>query len=190
MKLCITIIIAICLQKPCVAQDSLALKKIAFKITIADFDKKETRGWLTKINDSAIQFSLLPQRFTNKTLANNNFKEINYSQLSEVTLKRNLGAGRGALIGAITGLVIGVVAGFVSGDDPHVSPDQDFFGLGEAFRMTAEEKALLEGVAGGAAGCGVGAIIGAFVKMKFIIGGKKERFDEMRINVLDRAYRK
>jgi len=173
-----------------IAQDSARLKKISFRILVTDFDGKETKGWLSGINDSAIAVSKQPKHFLNTPEAvNNNLLEINYNLIAAIKLKRKTAAGRGTAIGAVCGLIAGVAAGFIAGDDPHTPASQDVFGIREAFRMTAAEKAGLLGFSGGVIGAGVGALIGALSKKTFIIGGKKQQFDEMRLNVLDRAYR-
>ena len=54
--------------------------------------------------------------------------------------------------------------------------------------MTAGEKALTYGGMGAAVGTGVGALIGALAKKRFVIGGRKEKFDEMKANVLNKVY--
>jgi hypothetical protein len=179
-----------CTSQFLVAQeDSTRLKKISFRISVTDFDNQKTKGWLSKINDSSVQISSLPKHFGDTRITNATLKEIGYSQVSAIKLKRNNGAGRGAIIGAVCGFIIGAAAGFIAGDDPHVPASQDYFGIGEAFRMTATEKAIILGISGAAVMSGAGALIGTFAKKTFIIGGKKEKFDEMRINVLDKAYR-
>jgi len=179
-----------CSRPSLIAQDSTGLKKISFRILVTNFDGKETKGWLSKINDSVIEVSAKPKHFLGTRLvANNSLQEINYNLVSAIKLKRNNGAGRGALIGAVCGLVAGVAAGLIEGDDPHVPASQDFFGFGEAFRMTAGEKALLYGFSGGVVAGGIGALIGTLTKRTFTIGGNKKYFDEMRLNVLDIAYR-
>jgi hypothetical protein len=189
MKLYFILFLA-CTSRFLVAQeDSTLLKKISFRISVTDFDKKETKGWLSTINDSVVQISSRPKHFGDTRIANATLKDIDYKQVAVIKLKRSNGAGRGAIIGAVCGFIIGAAAGFIAGDDPHVPASQDYFGIGEAFRMTATEKAALLGISGAAVMSGAGALIGTFAKKTFIIGGKKEKFDEMRINVLDKAYR-
>jgi len=173
------------------AQDSARMPaKISFRIKVTDAAYEETKGWLANINDSAVMISNRTINFSNMRKTKIEVQTFDYRQIKTLQLKSKNGAGRGALYGAISGLVIGVAAGFIAGDDPHVPASQDLFGLGEAFRMTAGDKALVGGIAGAAIGSGLGAIVGALVKKTFIIDGKKEKFDEMRLNVLDKAYGK
>jgi len=183
------ILCIVCISKATIAQDSSVLKKISFRISITGFDNKETKGWLSTINDSAIQISSLPQHFGDTRLTNTSLKNIDYSQIAAIKLRRSNGAGRGAIIGVVCGLIIGAAAGFIAGDDPHVPASQDYFGFGEAFRMTALDKAAILGISGAAVMSGAGALIGTFAKKTFIIGGQKKKFDQMHINVLDKAYR-
>lgn len=174
-----------------VAQDSTLKKRLSFKIWITGIDSSKTIGWLSAISDSSLELSNRPKHFNDPLVkANNHLIHFDYSQLAAMKLKRNNGAGRGAAIGAASGLVIGAIAGFSAGDDPHVPASQDLWGIGEAFRMTAADKALVGGFAGAAIGAGLGALTGALVKKTFIIEGKKEKFDEMRLNIIERAYRK
>ena len=173
------------------AQDSTeTLKRIAFRITVTGPGNEATKGWLANINDSAVIISNRAINFGNMRRTNLQVQPVDYNRITTLRLKRKNGAGRGALYGAISGLLIGVASGFIAGDDPHVPASQDFFGFGEAFRMTAADKALVGGIAGAAIGSGLGAILGAILRKTFIIEGKKEKFDEMRVNVLDKAYGK
>lgn len=172
------------------AQDSTLKKKLSFKIWVTGSDNRKTVGWLSTISDSTLELSTRRKHFSDaRIIVNNRLEGFDYSQVTAMKLKRSNGAGRGAVIGAVCGLLIGAIGGFIAGDDPHVPANQDFFGFGEAFRLTAAEKALIFGVAGGATGAGTGALIGSLIKQTFIIGGKKEKFSEMRANVLDKAYR-
>ena len=185
----ILILCIVCTNQSLVAQDSALLKKISFRISVTNFDNTQAKGWLATIEDSAVQVSNHPVHFGGANLADASLKTIDYSQVSQIKLKRSNGAGRGAIIGAVCGFIVGVAAGLIAGDDPHVPASQDYFGFGEAFRTTAIDKAAILGISGAALMSGAGAIIGTFAKKTFIIGGKKEKFDEMRVNVLDKAYR-
>ncbi len=103
-------------------------------------------------------------------------------------------------------MLIGVIAGFASGNDPvyqnpQYNSSQDPYGIGyalgsfavginNAFAMTAGQKALVGGLGLGVSGALVGAVIGAIAHKKFIINGKKEKFDMMSESVLDKTYGK
>lgn len=160
-----------------IAQERPQVRKIAFKISVSDSISK-LKGHLYNISDTSVNVSSWPIRFRDVSATPKDSKELGYAQISEITLKRTHGAGRGALLGALAGAFIGAVAGFAQGDDP-----ADYW-----FRMTAADKAIILGGTGAMAGAGIGALIGALAKKKFIIGGKKERFDEMQMNILNKAY--
>ena len=49
-------------------------------------------------------------------------------------------------------------------------------------------ESLAYGGMGAAAGTGIGALIGALAKKRFLIGGRKEKFDEMKADVLTKVY--
>lgn len=181
-----------------IAQDSLPKRKLMYKVSFTDSALNQTKGYLLNLSDSAMKITTLPIKFGEQPLAGTSVMDVHYNQVTELHLKRKAGAGRGAWKGAITGFLIGAIFGLVSGDDPtcqKVDPNTDYLGFGaigeglcNAFRMTAGEKALAYGVLAGAAGTGVGALTGALVRKKFIIGGNKEKFNEMRVNVLNKAY--
>jgi hypothetical protein len=181
-----------------IAQDSLSRRKPMYKVSFTDSALNQTKGYLLNLSDSAMKITTLPIKFGEQPSAGTSIMDVRYNQVTELELKRRGGAGRGAWKGAVAGFLIGAICGLISGTDPpcqKVDPATDFYGLGaigegfcNAFRMTAGEKALAYGVLAGAAGTGVGALTGALVKKKFIIGRNKERFNEMRVNVLNKAY--
>ena len=165
-----------------IAQDRPPLRNRTYIISVTDSDFQSVKGYLFNITDTTLKIGYWPVTFANPAASKDNYKEINYKQISELELKRNHGAGRGAWKGAVIGVLIGVAAGYIEGDDP----EEDLFGM--KFTMTATEKAIQYGAICGAAGTGIGAIVGASVRKKFIIGGNKERFDEMKANVLTKVY--
>jgi hypothetical protein len=153
-------------------------RKITYKISVTDSSLRPAKGYLFNITDSSLKVGFWPVVFGDPKADKEKYKEINFQHISEISLKRNHGAGRGAWKGAVIGLVTGVIAGFVEGDDP----PEDWFG------MTASEKALTYSGMGAGLGAGIGALIGALAKKRFIIGGRKEKFDEMKANVLTKVY--
>ena len=186
-SLILVLVLTACGSSAAVAQDSILKKRLSFKIWVTGIDSIKTVGWLSAISDSALELSARRKHFNDtREIANNRISIFTYNQMDVMTLKRVNAAGRGAVIGAVCGLVIGAIAGFASGDDPPAS--QDAFGFGGLFRMTAAEKGLTGGIVGAGAGAGLGALTGALIKEIFIIGGKKEKFSEMRMNIIDRAY--
>ena len=154
------------------------LRKITYKISVTDSSLRPAKGYLFNITDSSLKVGFWPVAFGDPQADKEKYKEINFQHISEMSLKRNHAAGRGAWKGAVIGVLTGVIAGFVEGDDP----PEDWFG------MTAGEKALMYSGLGAAAGTGIGALIGALAKKRFIIGGRKEKFDEMKANVLTKVY--
>lgn len=160
-----------------IGQDTPPIQKKIYKISIADSGRRHLDGYLLNITDTTLQLSHWPVRFGNNPLKGN-YNEVGYRHISEITIKRNHGAGRGAWKGAVIGLLVGVAAGFIEGDDP-----AEYW-----FRYTAADKAITYGGMAAVAGSGIGALIGALAKKKFIIGGRKENFDGMKMNVLNKAY--
>ena len=160
------------------AQDNPITRKLIFKISVSDSGLNMRKGYLSNITDTTIKLSHWPVRFGVNPTIQEPLKEVGYSQIKEMTLKRNHGAGRGAWKGAVIGFLTGVAAGFIEGDDPEES----------WFALSAFDKAIIYGGLGATAGTGIGALVGAFAKKKFIIGGRKENFDAMKANVLNKAY--
>lgn len=154
------------------------LRKVTYKITIEDSSPEPVKGYLFNFTDSSLKVGFWPVSFGDPAGARENFTEINYKHISEISLKRNHGAGRGAWKGAAIGVLSGVIAGMIEGDDP-----PEYW-----FRMTAGEKALVYGGMGAAAGTGIGALIGALTKKRFVIGGTRDKFDELKADVLTKVY--
>jgi hypothetical protein len=161
-----------------IAQDNPFPRQLTYKILISDPEMRQIKGYLLDLTDTTLKLSHWPVRFGNDPALKEGYKEIMYRKISVITLQRSHGAGRGAWKGAIVGLLIGVAAGFIEGDDP-----EEYW-----FRFTAADKALIYGGLGAAAGTGIGALIGGLVKKRFIIGGRKENFDAMKMNVLNKVY--
>ena len=154
------------------------LVKPRYKVSITDSAYRQTKGFLFKISDTSVQMSYWPIRFAHEA-ARENLKEFSYGQINEIELKRTKSVGRGALIGAVAGALIGVVAGYIQG----ASNASDGW---ETFNATYE--AAIYGEVGAVVGAGVGILIGALAKKKFTIGRNKQRFDEMKANVLYKTY--
>jgi hypothetical protein len=174
--------------------DSMALKKRIYKAWIMTEELKESTGYLAGLSDSNLYLSSHLIYFSLIRI-NDNLSVYPYGHLEKILIKRKGAAGRGALQGALFGLAAGVITGFLLGDDP-VAPTNNpndplgnlFGSISNSFRMTAGEKAVLGGFVGAVAGGVAGAIIGGLVKKKFIIGRSKERFHEMRQNILEKLY--
>jgi len=175
MRECLIIFIA-CSSFTMFAQDSSLLKKRFFKIRIERFDDKQTKGFLAGITDSSLQITEAEVPFG---LQAEGLTTLNYNLLQAVTVKRRNGGLRGLRTGFLSGFAIGGIIGLASGDD------QTGF-----IRFSAGEKALVGGLFTGIIGSIIGAVIGgALPGRHFNIAAKKENFDQLRMNVLDRAYR-
>lgn len=190
MKQLLTLVSILIFLSSSAQKENAALKTIIYKATIANADAKSQMGYLTELKDTALVISLKALPFGTTGLSEKAVLEYRVPDISYVKLQRKGSVGRGILYGALAGITVGVIAGFIEGDDPHVPPDQDFLGIGEAFRLTASEKAMGYGAGLGLGGGIIGGIIGAVAHKKFIISGKKENFDTMKATVLEKVYRK
>src|SRR5204863_9953675 len=97
---------------------------------------------------------------------------------------------KGELIELGNDVVSGVIMGYAYGDDsvaPYKGTFADvFIALGNSFAMTAEEKAVADGIALGLTGAITGFVIGKLAKKKFIIGGKKEVYRDLQGDLMKR----
>jgi hypothetical protein len=154
--------------------------------TISTMDGKKIKGWFYKTDSDNI-FLLSTKIKAQKPLNNkspaleNGSNKIDVIQINTIVLKKKNAGLKGALIGLAAGVVVGAIIGFASGDDP-VKPytgdaySDVFIDLGNAFALTATEKAAGLSVVGGMTGALIGGITGALLKKKFIIGGKKDNY--------------
>ena len=155
-----------------------------YNVRIRTMDDKTIGGRFTAINDSEVVL----MRSANGSYV------IPAENIKSFTMKRKNSGLRGALIGFGVGALTGVIIGLASGDDPLMEPSPYDFGItaaiNNAFAMTAQEKAVMNGIGLGATGAIVGAIIGAVAHKKFIIGGKKHKYVDMQSRLMMKLVQK
>ncbi len=176
---------------------SSAKTKAPSKAMIKTMDGKNIKGWFYKIDNDNVY--LLPVSMKSMQPINSqepNQKDASYYveavQINTIALKKRNAGLKGALIGLGAGAAIGAIMGFASGDDPVAqysgNPLGDMFvSLGNAFAMTAGEKAAGLGIVGGLTGALIGGVTGALLKKKFIIGGKKDVYRNSQAELNKRA---
>jgi len=163
-------------------------KQVPNLATIQTISGTKIKGWFYKMDNDKIYLlpssnkSLKPS-FLESSQLNNGLIPFDVSQIKTIGFQKKGAGGRGALIGFLAGSITGVIVGFAEGDDP-VTPYTGTFGdvfiaLGNAFAMTAEEKALANGMMLGATGALTGFLIGKLTKKKFIIGGNKQVYRDL-----------
>jgi hypothetical protein len=172
-----------------------AKKLVPHLAIIRTMDGSKTKGWLYKMDDNNIY--LLPANRKKLSLSefkspdlNKSAMNFNISQINTISTQKKSAGLKGALIGLGAGTLIGVISGFASGDDP-VTPytgtfADPFIAIGNAFAMTAEEKAVANGIGLGLTGAITGFVIGKLAKKKFIIGGKKESYRDLQGELMKR----
>ena len=179
-------------------------KKIKpYRATIQTMDGKKLVGWMYKMDDNRL--CLLPENKSSLLLVQNQSAElmsleyyVNASKIKSITTQKKNAGLNGALIGLAVGTIAGVIMGFAEGDD-HIQPysgnyydpftglfNSSIYVFGDAFAMTADEKALAYGASLGAAGALSGLLIGKLAKKKFIIGGKKETYRDLQGDLMKR----
>ena len=95
-----------------------------------------------------------------------NEKKFLYNNINNVMAQRKGAGKRGAIIGGLSGMFAGIAIGLIQGDDRNIPPSEDFFGIGESFRMTAGDEALISRICGFSAGGLAGVIIGSLAQKK------------------------
>src|SRR5216683_789412 len=130
----------ILMEQSLTAQDGLPKKHIIYKARIAAINSATSTGYLSYITDSTLFLSEHPLAVQLPVSGESKLQTFHYSDLEKIQLQRKGSIGRGILCGSLIGLVTGFIAGFAQGDDPVVPADQDFLGIGNAFRATAFEK--------------------------------------------------
>ena len=155
-----------------------------FKVSIYDQQSQNHQGYLQNMEEGSLTVNQAPLKYGEPGKG----KLIQYPDISSMTIKRKGNAVRGIIIGALSGFLIGTIIGYASGDDPAIPANEDFFGIGNAFRLTAGQKAIGGGILLAGAGAAVGGVTGALVKKKFTINGKKENFEAMRMQTLEKIY--
>ncbi|HYJ39110.1 MAG TPA: hypothetical protein VEV87_10855 [Chitinophagaceae bacterium] len=165
------------------AQDSRTPKRVTFRLAITDNIQRVDYGYLAALADSGIVMLKSPVVFDH-ALANANTSVISYQNLSEVSIKRKGSVGRGILIGGLSGMFLGGVIGYISYKPTNCQDAIICFDFGPG--TDAAAGASLGTVAGAA----IGGIVGALAKKRFIIGGKRDKFQQMKESVIDMAYRK
>jgi hypothetical protein len=155
-------------------------KRTTLKATVVDSIDRVQYGYLAAVADSGIIMLKSPVVF-DQTLANSNLNTIAYQNIKELTLKRKGRVGRGILIGSVSGFLAGAVIGVVTykpcNGEYCLDPGQGGQAIGLGF---------LGAIGGGI----VGGIVGGGIKKTWPIGGQKNRFDDMKSNVLDMTYGK
>jgi len=169
--------------------------KKLYKISVSLYHGGKSSGFIADVEDTAVHIVPSAASIRYNSYSDRDVEKVNYSDISKIVVRRKGSTGRGMLYGALIGLGTGVVAGLISGSDPVTTQgNPDLYGfdvaMNNAFRMTAGEKAVLLGLGGSLNGALIGGIIGGLARKTFIIGGKKEKFKEMQLNVLDKVYGK
>lgn len=163
-------------------------KKVPNVATLKMLNGTVKKGWFYQMSDSGIALLEMKGQYKKTVNIINADKNapthnINIEQIKYLTLQKKNSAMKGLLIGLGSGIVTGAVLGFASGDD-YVAPYTNSFGdifiaIGNAFAMTAGEKALFGAIGLGTLGAITGVVIGTITKRKFIINGNKKRIREL-----------
>jgi hypothetical protein len=177
MKALLLIVLAICCCQALFSQDTVLKKNYYLKARIWEPNQTTRDFYVADVNDTALLLVNDPVKFRQGGLTAN---ALSYQNMDVILLKRKGSVGRGLWKGAVLGAILGGITGAVT----YKKCEDCFFDFGIGTDIAA----------GAIAGTGVGAVFGAFFgaisSKRFTIGGNKDKFEKMRLSVLDMAYRK
>lgn len=159
------------------AQEPVLKKNYFLKATIWETNRTVHHSYVADVTDTALLLTASPVTFRQSLLSPT---MLNYQQVGEIELMRRGNVGRGLW----KGIVIGTVSGGVVGAVTYRKCNDCWFDFGVGANIAA--GAIL----GAAVGAVVGTISGALSRKFFVINGSKDKFDQMKLSVLDMAYRK
>lgn len=163
------------------AQDSTFYKPRIFKVKVYTITGQTLSGYLNKVTDSSLALSDKAVIFRPDASINTDYRNIGFYNIQEIQVRRKNAAARGLWQGALIGFAVGAITGLIDGDDEGLND-----GSWCILCFTAAEKALILGGLGTVAGGITGTLIGGLLRKKFVIGGQKPKFDNMRLSMLER----
>ena len=165
------------------AQDGRKPKRMTLKLTLVDSIERVEHGYLAAMADSGIIMLKSPIVF-DQHLSTSTSNLVAYQNISQVTVKRKGSVGRGILIGGLSGMFLGGVIGYISYKPVNCEGAMFCWDFGPGTDAAAGASI------GTLAGAAIGGIIGSLAKKTWTIGGKKNRFDDMKSSVIDMTYGK
>ena len=183
MKQVSFLILSLLLATTTFSQEQGRPKRITLKVKLMDSIQRVEYGYLAAMADSGIVMLKSPVIF-DQHLSSNTASLVPYQNITQITVRRKGSVGRGILIGGLSGMFLGGVIGYISYKP--VNCEGTWFCMDFGPGYDAATGASI----GTLAGAAIGGIIGAVAKKTWTIGGNKNRFHEMRSNVIDMTYGK
>src|ERR1700676_1009373 len=151
-----------------IAQDSLQKRNIIFKVDINEIHLTMFKGYLAAMNDSVIFLSNKPRKFSFANRNLSGLQNFDYHIIEQVRLQRKASVGRGIMFGTISGFVIVETYVLLTS------------GQQNTYNFNTLQRTIFLAVPGAILGGIVGAIIGAAIHKTFVINGIKQKFKEMK----------
>lgn len=177
MKVLLFIGCALCCCQVIFAQQPVLKHNYYLKARVWQTNQPVREWYMADVTDSAVLLVQDPVKFRQSGLS---ATSLNYQQVDVMFLKRKGSVGRGLWKGALGGMILGGIVGAIT----YKKCDECWLDFGIGADIAA--GAIL-GTGGGGI---IGMIVGALSGKHFTISGNKEKFDHMRLSVLDMAYRK
>jgi len=165
------------------AQEQRKPRRMTLKLTLIDSIQRVDHGYLAAMADSGLVMLKSPVMF-DQQLSTTSSNMVPYQNITQVTVRRKGSVGRGILIGGLSGMFLGGVIGYISYKPVNCEGALLCFDFGPSADAAAGASL------GSVVGVALGGIIGALAKKTWTIGGKKNRFDEMKSSVIDMTYGK
>jgi hypothetical protein len=164
------------------SQDSLKTSELKSKTKIFEAmvyrsSKQVIKGYLAQITDSSVVLSK-PIAFQVANFTRDSLIQIGYSDIREVKIQRPNSISRGASTGFLIGAGIGIVAGLA----------MPAGNKGQMFYTPPVAMAAILGIITGLVGTLVGVIVGTVNFRTFQINGSKEKFHDMRKDMVKKVY--
>ncbi len=177
------LLLSILLVTTIYAQDQRKPRRMTLKLTLIDSIQRVDHGYLAAMADSGLVMLKSPVVF-DQQLSTTTSNMVPYQNISQVTVRRKGRVGRGILIGGLSGMFLGGVIGYISYKPVNCEGALICFDFGPGYDAAAGASI------GSLAGAVIGGIIGSLAKKTWTIGGKKNRFDDMKSSVMDMTYGK
>ena len=164
-------------------QENRKPKRMTLKLSITDSIQRVDHGYLAALHDSGVVMLKSPVVF-DQQLSSTTTNLIPYQNITRASVRRKGSVGRGILIGGLSGMFLGGIIGYASYKSPNCEGAYMCWDFGPGTDAAAGASV------GTLAGAAIGGIIGALAKKTWTIGGKKNRFNEMKTSVMDMTYSK
>ena len=152
-------------------------KKLILRASVISMQGDTSVGYISAFNDSSVEFAAKSNDLRSNT-HDSTYKIFQYDDISEMRIHRKGSVGRGIIYGSIGGAIVGGIVGAITYKKPENTStlNQE---LNLSFDFGPEASIAGGAILGAAGGTLIGALFGSTARKTFVIGGDKEKFQEM-----------